>query len=188
MILGTEVGLPQSRRPCVRWGPRPPSNKGPKPPPQFSVRFYCGQPAGCIKMPLGMEVGLIPGDFVLDGDPAPLPKKGAEPPIFRPMLIVVKRLDGSRWPRRLCVRWGPSPSPKGGGAPCPIFGPFLLWPNGCMDRDATGTEVGLGQDDIVLDGVPAPPPKKVAEPHPNFRPIFIVAKWLDASRCHLVWR
>jgi len=22
-------------------------------------------------MPLGMEVGLIPGDFVLDGDPAP---------------------------------------------------------------------------------------------------------------------
>jgi len=25
--------------------------------------------AGCIKMPLGMEVGLSPGDFVLDGDP-----------------------------------------------------------------------------------------------------------------------
>ena len=35
--------------------------------------------AGQIKMPLGMEVGLGPGDFVLDGDPAPLPKKGAEP-------------------------------------------------------------------------------------------------------------
>jgi len=30
-------------------------------------------------MPLGMEVGLGPDDFVLDGDPAPLPKKGAEP-------------------------------------------------------------------------------------------------------------
>jgi len=26
-----------------------------------------------IKTPLGMEVGLGPGDFVLDGDPAPLP-------------------------------------------------------------------------------------------------------------------
>jgi len=26
-------------------------------------------------MPLGMEVGLSPGDFVLDGDPAPLPKR-----------------------------------------------------------------------------------------------------------------
>jgi len=24
-------------------------------------------------MPVGMEVGLIPGEFVLDGDPAPLP-------------------------------------------------------------------------------------------------------------------
>jgi len=26
-------------------------------------------------MPLGMEIGLGPGDFVLDGDPAP-PRKG----------------------------------------------------------------------------------------------------------------
>ena len=30
-------------------------------------------------MPLGMDVGLIPGDFVLDGEPVPLPDKGAEP-------------------------------------------------------------------------------------------------------------
>jgi len=27
-------------------------------------------------MTLGMDVGLSPGDFVLDGDPAPLPKRG----------------------------------------------------------------------------------------------------------------
>jgi len=32
-------------------------------------------------MPLGMEVGLSPGDFVLDGDPAPLS--------FRLMVIIV---------------------------------------------------------------------------------------------------
>jgi len=32
-------------------------------------------------MPLGMEVGLGPGDFVLDEDPAP--------PNFRPMFIIV---------------------------------------------------------------------------------------------------
>jgi len=58
----------------------------------------CGQMAGWIKMPLGMEEGLSPGDFVLDGDPAPLPKNGVEPlPNFRPMSIVAKRLDGSRW-------------------------------------------------------------------------------------------
>jgi len=36
--------------------------------------------AGWIKMPLGMEVGLGPGHTVLDGDPAPLPRQGAEPP------------------------------------------------------------------------------------------------------------
>ena len=33
---------------------------------------YCGQTVGCIKMKLGMEVGLGPGHSVLDGDPAPL--------------------------------------------------------------------------------------------------------------------
>jgi len=31
---------------------------------------YCGQTVGRIKMPLGVEVGLVPGDIVLDGDPA----------------------------------------------------------------------------------------------------------------------
>jgi len=38
-----------------------------------------GQTSGCIKMPLGMEVGLSPGNIVVDGDPAPLPKKGRSP-------------------------------------------------------------------------------------------------------------
>ena len=82
--------------------------------------------AGWINMPLGMEVGLSPGDFVLDGDPAlPSPKMGAGPPspIFGPFLIsiVVKRLqyrcmhqdatwyEGRPQPRGLCVRWEPSP-------------------------------------------------------------------------------
>jgi len=46
-------------------------------------------------MPLEMEVDLGPGEFVLDGDPAPLPKKGGGD--FRPMFTVAKRLDGSRW-------------------------------------------------------------------------------------------
>ena len=31
-------------------------------------------------MPLGMEVGLGPGDFVFDGDPAPPSEKRAQPP------------------------------------------------------------------------------------------------------------
>jgi len=33
-------------------------------------------------MKLGKEVSLGPGDIVLDGDPAPLPKKDKEPPIL----------------------------------------------------------------------------------------------------------
>jgi len=46
-------------------------------------------------MKLGKKVGLGPGpgQIVLDGDPAPLPKKGGTAPIpkFRLMSIVVKR-------------------------------------------------------------------------------------------------
>ena len=89
----------------------------------------------------------------------------AYPLNFRPMFIVPNSWmdqDGT-WhgdrpqPRRLCVRWGPSsPSQKGGGAPSPIFGPCLLWPNGCIDKMALGVEVGLGPGHIVLDGDPAP--------------------------------
>jgi len=45
-------------------------------PSQFLAHVCCGQTAGWIKMPLGREVGLNPGDIVLDGDPALLHKKG----------------------------------------------------------------------------------------------------------------
>jgi len=48
-----------------------------------------------------------------------------------------------------------------------------------------GMQVGLGAGHIVLHGDPAlPPPKRQSSP--NFRPISVVAKWLDGSRCHLV--
>jgi len=77
------------------------SAKGVEPHPQFSAHFYCGQTAGCIKMPLGMEVDLSPRDFVLNGDAAPTSQKGGGArggaPNFRPMSIMAKRMDGSRW-------------------------------------------------------------------------------------------
>ena len=41
-------------------------------------------------MPLGTEVGLGPGEIVLDRDPAP-PLKDVQPPSFRPMPVVAKR-------------------------------------------------------------------------------------------------
>jgi len=59
---------------------------------QFSDNVYCDQTAGWIKITLRMEVGLGPGHIVPDGDPSPL-NKGAQPPNFRPMSIVAKRLD-----------------------------------------------------------------------------------------------
>jgi len=34
------------------------------------------QTAGCMKMPLGLEVGPGPGDILFDGDLAPPPQKG----------------------------------------------------------------------------------------------------------------
>jgi len=66
--------------------------------PVLSVTLvYCGQTVGRINMPPGTEVGLDPSGIVLNGDSASLPKKGAEPPKFRPMSVVAKRLHGSRW-------------------------------------------------------------------------------------------
>jgi len=86
-------GRPQPR------GPSPNPKKEAEPgggAPQFSAHVYCGHTAGWIKMALGMEVGLGPIHIVLDRDTAPLPKKGAEPPNYRPIFIVAKRLDASR--------------------------------------------------------------------------------------------
>ena len=55
--------------------------------PPISSHVYCEQTAGWIKMPLGTEVGLGPGDIVLDGDPAPPQWKGqSSPPLFGPLV------------------------------------------------------------------------------------------------------
>jgi len=83
-------------------------------------------------MPLGMDVGLSPGDFVLDGDPVfPPQQRGRSPlPIFGPFLLCPNgwmhqdaiRYRGRPQPRRVCARWGPSPLPqKGSGDPSPIL-------------------------------------------------------------------
>jgi len=72
---------PRPRQLCVRWGPHsPPPQKGEGgAAPKFSAHVYCAQTAGWMKLVLGMEVGISPGEFVLDGDPAPFPKRGQSP-------------------------------------------------------------------------------------------------------------
>jgi len=77
MPLGMELGLGPGD--CVRWGPRSSPQKGVQSH-KFSAHVYCVKTAGWIKMVLGVEIGLSPGDFVLDGDPAPLAKRGQSPP------------------------------------------------------------------------------------------------------------
>jgi len=91
-------------------------------------------------MALGMEVGLGPGDFMFDGDPAP-PEKRHSPTQF---LAHIHCGQTAGWIKM-----------------------------------ALGMEVGLGPRHNVLDGDPATLPTKGAQ-LPNFRPISILAKRLDA--------
>ena len=143
--------------------PLPAAKRGRSPPAKFSAHFYCGQTAGCIKMPLSMEIGLSPSDFVLDGDPAPpLLQKGRSPPIFRPTSIVAKRSHGSRChlvrrprPTRHCVRWGPSyPQIKGHTHPTQFLAHVYFGQTAGWMKTPLGTEVEVGSCHIVLDVVP----------------------------------
>ena len=86
--------------------------------------------AGCIKMPLGMEVGLSPGDSVFDGDPAPLPKKGADSQFSVHVYCGqtaawIKMPHGTEvglGPDDIVLDGDPAPPPQqGGGALYPIF-------------------------------------------------------------------
>jgi len=132
---------------------------------------------------------------VPDGDPAST-KKAAQPPSnFSPCLLWLKGwIDqdvtwyrGRPWPRPHCVRWGPS-SPKG---TLPPFSPHI-----CCSQTVgwimmpLGTEEGLGPGHIVLneDSALLSLRKKGHSSLTTFRPMSIVAKQLDGSRCHLVRR
>jgi len=74
----------QPRGLCVRWKPTPPGKRGGAPT-IFGPCLLCPK-AGRIKTTLGIQVGISPGDVVLDEDPAPLPEYGggAPSPIFGP--------------------------------------------------------------------------------------------------------
>jgi len=81
------AGRPRPWPHCVGWGLSFPSPKGHSP--QFSAHICCGQMAGWIKMPRRLCVRWGPS--------YPRQKGGGTPTNFRPMSMVAKRLDGSRW-------------------------------------------------------------------------------------------
>jgi len=88
-------------------------------------------------------------------------------------------------PRLHCVRWGYPAPPKGHSSP-PISAHVCCGQTAGWMKMSLGMEVGLCPGHTVLDGDPAPPSKKGGTA-PNFRPMSVVAKRLDGSRCHLVW-
>jgi len=88
-------------------------------------------------MPFGMEVGLSPGDFVFDGDPATPSKKGTPTPTQSlahvycgQMAVWMKTLLGTDvdlGQGHIVLDGDPAPPQKGHSSP-PLFGPCLLWP------------------------------------------------------------
>jgi len=131
------------------------------------------------------------GDFALDGDPAPLPKKGVEPPIFGPCPLWLNGwMDHNGiwhgvgpWSRPHYARWGPSsppPKKKGWGAQPPIFSVHVYCGQTAVCiRIPLGKEVNLGPGDVALDGVAALTLPSKRGTAPSFRPMSIVAKRLD---------
>ena len=161
----------------------------------LSVTFvHCGQTVRRIKMKLGTQLGLGPGQIVLDGDPAPPPAKGHSPQFsahicFGQTAAWIKTPLGMELglrPGDFVLDGTPLPLSKRGRTP--KFSARLLWPNGWMDQGGTWHGVGLSPGDSVLDENPASLPTTGWSSRPNFRPISVVAKRLDASRCHLAWR
>ena len=176
---------PKPRGLCVRWRPSPPSQKEGGAPLQFSARVYCVQTAGWIKMVLGMELGLGPGDFVLDGVPAPLSQKWAETPPQFSVHFLGQTAGCIKMPHGMDVGlipgdfvlyrdiWGLSlPSPKRSGAPKFLAHVYCGQTAGWI-KMVLGMELGLGPVDFVLDGDPAPLHQKTTEPSPQFSAHFL---------------
>ena len=133
-------------------------------------------------MPLGMEVGLGPGDFVFDGDPAP-PEKGHKPSPTQFLAHFCCRQTAGwiKMPLGTEVHLGPGDVVlDGNAAPAPSLkgalpqysihvycGQTARWM-----KTQLGTHVDLGVGYIVLDGDPAPPRKGHSSP-PLFGPCLL---------------
>jgi len=95
-------------------------------------------------MKLGVEVGLVPGHIVLDGNPTP-PPKGHSPQFSAhvccgQMAGWIKMPLG--WevglsPGDIVLDGNPACPPKNGGQQLFHFSAHVLSPNGWMDQDAT---------------------------------------------------
>jgi len=135
-----------------------------------------------------MEVGLSPGDFVLDGDAPPLPKKGRSPRTFAHVFsgqtaAWIKMPLGTELGlglRDIVLDGEPAPPPLEGhnrqfsaNVRC---GWTIKIPLG---------NVGLSPGISVFDGDPATPRKRHIHRHPIFDPCLLWRKgWMDQ---HVTW-
>ena len=131
-------------------------------------------------MALGMGVGLGPGHIVLDGEPAPLPQKGTEHPIFGPFycrqtvgwIKMALGMEVGLSPGDFVLDGDPGQSPKfSANVRC---GQTTGW-----TEMALGMEVGLGPATLCSMGTQLPPEQRAHPLPPSFWPMFIVAKRLD---------
>ena len=101
---------------------------------------YCGQTVGSIQMKLSAEVGLGPGDIVLDRDPAPLPQKRGRHSLLQlsadvycgqtaGCIRIPLGTEVGLGPGDIVLHGNPAPPQSGTAAP-PLFGPCPLSPNG----------------------------------------------------------
>jgi len=118
-------------------------------------------------VPLGMEVGLSTGDFVLDGDADPHHRKGRSPQ-FSAHVYCVQTAAWITMPLGTEVGLGPDDIVLDGDpAPRPLKGHSLQFSANVRcgqtagwTKVAVGMEVGLGPGDFVFDGDPATPRKE----------------------------
>jgi len=145
-------------------------------------------PNGSMDQDATWEEGRPRPGIVLDGNPAPLPKRGQSPQFSAHVYCGqtaswIKMLLGMEvglGPGHIAVDGNPAPLPKKGAQP-PLFGPRLLCSNGSndwMDQDATWYGGRPRAKRHCVRWEPAHPPQKEAEP-----PVFGLclgqtAKWI----------
>ena len=129
-------------------------------------------------MPLGMEVGLSPDDFVLDGDPGDpaSPTLKVHSPQFSSNVRCVQTTGWTKMALGMEVGLGPgyfvfdgdpaTPRKKGTPTTSQFLAHVYCGQAARWMKTPRGTEVDLGPGHIVLDGDPAP----------SFWPMSIVAK------------
>jgi len=130
-----------------------------------------------------MEVGLSPGNFLLDGDPAPSSPKGGRAPTKFSALVYCGQMVG--WikmvlgmevglsPCNFTLDGDPAPSPKGAEPPPQFSAHFYCGQTAGCIKMPLGMELGFSPGDFVLDEDPASLPKR-REVHVN----NIVEKWV----------